>query len=150
MEELPLNPAIYHSRTQPAHDYFYPNLRKGNEKMAFSSQNCESHSRVLLLVFPPPGDMALNSIQQYTKFSENDTVVYVGEGRGGANGNDKLFDLLESGEWVLLRNIDLSKLSSSKGFERLFLLKRIPKILRKGTEGPSDKVNLDRVLEYKK
>ena len=53
----------------------------------------------------------------------NDTVVFVGEGRGGANANDDLFNLFENGEWTLMKVAQVKPLGS-KGYEKLYILKR--------------------------
>eukprot|EP00418_Pyrodinium_bahamense_P055203 CAMPEP_0179168408 /NCGR_PEP_ID=MMETSP0796-20121207/82838_1 /TAXON_ID=73915 /ORGANISM="Pyrodinium bahamense, Strain pbaha01" /LENGTH=84 /DNA_ID=CAMNT_0020871165 /DNA_START=1 /DNA_END=251 /DNA_ORIENTATION=+ len=53
--------------------------------------------RALLLVYPNPGPMAYNCLRNYS----GNTLVYVGEGRGGVNGDDAFFDLLGE-EWKLV------------------------------------------------
>ena len=88
MSELPLSPEIYHEHTQPAHDYFYSRVHKCESiESVFRQWSCRG--RVLLLVYPSPGSMAISAVKAYAELGpENDTVVYVGEGRGGANAND--------------------------------------------------------------
>jgi hypothetical protein len=98
--------------------------------------------RVLMLVYPPPGDMANNCLQLYldtpsatpqqqpnheshNNTTNNDILIYVGEGRGGANGNDAFFDCLEDGEWILLHEIPVQRPPGNKGYEKLFVLQRI-------------------------
>ena len=49
------------------------------------------YRRALLLVFPPRGPMAGNCLAAY----QGDTLIYVGEGRGGVNGDAAFFDALE-------------------------------------------------------
>lgn len=127
MSSLPLSPRIYHSRTKPADEYFYPNVRKSNHIQAL--QPWESRGRVLLLVFPPPGSMAVETIQEYVRLDEqrNDTVVYVGEGRGGANADEAFFNFFESGDWVLESVTEVGRdfgRLTDKGFEKCFFFKK--------------------------
>lgn len=123
MTELPLDVRIYNSRTQPHHDYFY-NVQPC-ESVESVLQQWQCRGRVLLLVFPPPGDMAAKAVHAYTATSPlNDTVVYVGEGRGGANGDDAFFDLLQSGEWIL-SSVLPCKSFGDKGYESLYIMKRV-------------------------
>lgn len=69
--------------------------------------------------------MALDAVQEYlAAWPENDTVVYVGEGRGGANGNESLFDFFENGEWVLLQVLNVQPSPGGKGFEKMYVLQR--------------------------
>ena len=128
MQELPLSPKIYHSHTQPAHDYFYGQVRKCSSHTEAARQ-MSSRGRVLLLVYPPPGSMAVETIKAYVDIypQDNDTIIYVGEGRGGANGNDELFDYLcnDSGEWAIIKIMDVQK--SLKGYEKCFCFQRIKK-----------------------
>ena len=131
MSSLPLSPRIYHSKTKPAHDNFYANVRKSNHTQAL--QSWESRGRVLLIVFPPPGPMAVETAREYVRLDEerNDTVVYVGEGRGGANADEEFFSFFESGEWVLDTVLQVGRDVdglTGKGFEKLFCFKRISKI----------------------
>lgn len=121
MKELPLSPQIYHSKTIPAHKHFYPNVK-----------HCTSH------MFPPPGPMARETIQAYINaHKEDDTVVYVGEGKGGANGDDELFDYLlgkagasdeQSGggavKWELLKIMYVRVCPGGKGYEKMFVFRR--------------------------
>lgn len=127
MKELPLSPKIYHSHTQPAHDYFYNKVQSCSSHID-AARRMSSRGRVLLLVYPPPGPMAVETVKAYTDVypQGNDTVVYVGEGRGGANGNDELFNYFcNSGEWILTKVLDVQK--SIKGYERCFCFQRIIK-----------------------
>lgn len=128
MQDLPLSPKIYHSHTQPAHDYFYDKVRKCSSHNE-AVRRMSSRGRVLLLVYPPPGPMAVETIKAYVDIypQGNDTVIYVGEGRGGANGNDELFDYLcnDSGEWAIIKIMDVQK--SLKGYEKCFCFQRIQK-----------------------
>lgn len=80
--------------------------------------------RALLIVFPDQGPMAFQCLKSYVSSSpQNDLFIYVGEGRGGANADDALFDWLEGGDWVVQQSVPL-KPFGSKGFERLFVFKR--------------------------
>lgn len=122
MSQLPLNPEIYHERTQPNHDYFFKVQECDTPEAVLQQWACRG--RVLLLVFPPPdSDMAFRTVKAYAETSPlNDTIVYVGEGRGGASANDEFFDYLESGDWVLCKMLKV--LTFGKGYEKLFILKR--------------------------
>lgn len=75
--------------------------------------------KTLLLVYPPPGDMALLCLREY----QGDVFVYVGEGRGGANGCDELFDVLDA-DWEAVSVLELDPFQQC--FERLFVLRRKP------------------------
>ena len=127
MTQLPLNTQVYHKHTQSAHDYFYKNVRelkKEDSDTIFRKWSCRG--RILLLVYPSPGPMALTTIQNYIHAwpDDNDTIVYVGEGRGGANGNEDLFDFLENGDWILLNVMNVEPSPGGKGFEKLYILRR--------------------------
>ena len=77
-------------------------VRRGNhvDAINFLKEEKESNQqqhyagRILLLVYPPPGNMAYESVMEYTKSNPNlnDTIVYIGEGRDGANANKDFFD----------------------------------------------------------
>jgi hypothetical protein len=127
MSELPLDARIYNDRTQPYHDFFYSQVQKSHSVESVLQQ-WQCRSRVLLLVFPPPGDMAFHAASAYVDAHVspvfNDTIVYVGEGRGGANADDAFFDLMESGDWVLLKVMPVQSFGD-KGFEKLYVLKRV-------------------------
>jgi hypothetical protein len=125
MSELPLSPEIYHEHTQPAHDYFYSRVQKCDSVQAVLSK-WPCRGRVLLLVYPPPGPMAIETVNLYAELGdENDTVVFVGEGRGGANANDELFDYFESGDWAILQVLPVKPQPGGKGYEKLYILERI-------------------------
>jgi len=81
--------------------------------------------RALLLVFPPPGPMAAQCLGAYS----GSTVAYVGEGRGGVNGDGTFFDALEGratggegDDWDLVETHDLAPFPG--GHERLYIFKR--------------------------
>ncbi|CAE7481917.1 unnamed protein product, partial [Symbiodinium pilosum] len=76
-----------------------------------------SPGRTLLLVYPPPGPMAIRCLTSYT----GDVLLYVGEGRGGVNGDNAFFDALSMG-WKLEETIELDALPGS--YEKLYLLRR--------------------------
>uniref|UniRef100_A0A7S3QJI5 Uncharacterized protein n=1 Tax=Chaetoceros debilis TaxID=122233 RepID=A0A7S3QJI5_9STRA len=128
--EIPLNTKIYHDLTQPARDYFYDVENRGGVEAVGLLKN---RGRVLLLVYPPPGPMALDVVKNYVRFPENDLVVFVGEGVGGANGNEELFNYFkegsrEVGEWALLECMDVPNVEGGgKGFEKVFIFKRLQK-----------------------
>jgi hypothetical protein len=127
MSNLPLNTHIYNPYTKPHNDYFGNVHELGAEvkDTARVLQSWASRGRVLLLVYPPLGDMAINIVREYANVApENDTVIFVGEGRGGANGNAALFDFFESGDWVLLEVRDVLKPPGDKGYEKLYILQR--------------------------
>eukprot|EP00980_Cylindrotheca_fusiformis_P014605 scaffold3956_cov99-Cylindrotheca_fusiformis.AAC.2 len=126
MSELPLNLHIYNQYTQPHHDYF-GNVKKLESKTDITKvlRSWACRGRALLLVYPSPGDMAVTVAHEYVNAArENDTIIYVGEGRGGANGNDSFFDFLENGNWVLYKVMEVQTPPGDKGYEKLFILKR--------------------------
>ena len=141
MSQLPLNSQIYHKYTKPAQEYFFPNVQNMKGQDAVGS--IKNRGRVLLLVFPPPGDMAAEVVKQYGKFDGNDIVIYVGEGLNGANANQKFFDHMlnkdidehssddeSNGEakykWCILETVEVEDLlGGGKGFEKMFIFKRI-------------------------
>ena len=127
--DLPLNTHIYNQYTKPHHDYF-GSVQKLNSiaDLAKVLRSWACRGRALLMVYPPPGSMAIDTLKMYSSASpENDTLIYVGEGRGGANGDDAFFDFLESGEWVLLEVLEVLRPpgDKSKGCEKLYILQKI-------------------------
>ena len=130
---LPLDPTVYHRYTQPYHDYFYDQVQPC-ASIAAVLQQWPCRGRILLLVYPSPNDpMAVDAMRAYAAVSPlNDTVVYVGEGRGGANADDDFFDYLESGEWILCKILPVQSFGG-KGFEKLYIFKR-----RAQTEVPAN------------
>eukprot|EP00551_Chaetoceros_affinis_P011797 CAMPEP_0203672084 /NCGR_PEP_ID=MMETSP0090-20130426/7700_1 /ASSEMBLY_ACC=CAM_ASM_001088 /TAXON_ID=426623 /ORGANISM="Chaetoceros affinis, Strain CCMP159" /LENGTH=434 /DNA_ID=CAMNT_0050537327 /DNA_START=130 /DNA_END=1434 /DNA_ORIENTATION=- len=144
MSQIPLNVQIYHQYTQPAQRYFFSNIQKMKGEDAVGL--IKNRGRVLLLVYPPPGDMALDVVKQYSKFEGNDTIIYVGEGIGGANANKEFFDyFLNNNEnnadserkgnatgsndrhkWYIMEAMDVDDvLGGGKGFEMMFVLKKV-------------------------
>ena len=129
MSELPLSPQVYHRHTAPAREHF-ASVQKSSHVDALRSK-WETRGRVLLLVYPPPGPMAIESVKAYIDVYEgNDTVVYVGEGRGGANANDAFFDYFCSDEgWTVENIMNVEQSPGGKGYEKCFVLRRSKKLV---------------------
>ena len=134
MANLPLDPRIHHTKTDAYKRYFYQGkVRLGDDKIFQNAKLKEVYKidgRALMIIFPDPSPMAIDCLEAYTSSSElNDLVIYVGEGRGGANASGAFFDELErvdeSGEpvWELLDTCKLAPFGD-KGFERLFIFKK--------------------------
>lgn len=133
---LPLNPEVYHSKTQPNHLYFYSKVQPLHADSVESTvKQWPCRGRVLLLVYPPAGsDMALQAVKAYDETptvsakdgSSDKIVVYVGEGRGGANANDAFFDHFEQNEWILDRILPVKSFGINKGYEQLFIFRKQP------------------------
>ncbi len=143
MEQIPLSPMVFHQNTLPAKKYFYNKIQQLSHVEAVR----ESRGRALLLVYPPPGQMALETVHAYLNAScghyggvQNDTVVYVGEGRGGANADDAFFDFFLSCEkngkmkddggerqeyWVIEKVMDVHASPGGKGYEKLFVFRHM-------------------------
>jgi len=124
---LPLNTHIYNPYTKPHHEYFGTVRKLENRtQMVKVLQSWTCRGRILLLVYPPPNDMATHVVSAYVNAApeDNDTVIFVGEGRGGANGDDSLFDYFENGEWELLKEMNVRRPPGDKGYEKLFVLRR--------------------------
>lgn len=121
MSALPLDPKVFHNRTKPYHDHFYAKVQTCDSIDTVLKQ-WQCRGRVLLLVYPSPASsMAADALRAYASMSSvNDTLVYVGEGRGGANANDDFFNALESGSWVLT-TIHPVRSFGSKGYEKMFI-----------------------------
>ena len=128
MSELPLSPQVYHRHTAPAREHF-AKVQKSSHVDALRNK-WETRGRVLLLVYPPPGPMAIESVQAYLDVypEGNDTLVYVGEGRGGANANDAFFDYIcADGSWAVENIMNVEGSPGGKGYEKCFVLRRIKK-----------------------
>ncbi|KAL3942376.1 MAG: hypothetical protein SGBAC_003408, partial [Bacillariaceae sp.] len=126
MSNLPLNTHIYNQYTQPHHDHF-GNVKKLESRTDTTKvlRSWACRGRALLLVYPSPDDMAKSIVQEYVNVGpENDTIIYIGEGRGGANGNDAFFDYLESGEWILSKVLNVKSPPGNKGYEKVYILHR--------------------------
>jgi hypothetical protein len=133
---LPLNHDRY-ARSSVARAHFYDRVQPivDHSAMAAVLQQWASRGRILLLVYPPPeSDMAVAALQAYdrvighTKMDANGNVgmlVYVGEGRGGANANDAFFDYLEdpANNWILHRVMNVVSFGS-KGYEKLYIFQK--------------------------
>lgn len=132
MSALPLNPSLYHNRTEPNNKYFDYKLRKGDEKIfhkKYGSQFEMLRGRALMVVFPERGTTMRNFLEAWKSMSsENRYLIYVGEGRGGANSDDSFFDEIEGGGWKLL-TVKNVKSFGTKGFEKLFVLERVTSAL---------------------
>mmetsp|Transcript_23823 Transcript_23823/g.40626 ORF Transcript_23823/g.40626 Transcript_23823/m.40626 type:complete len:390 (-) Transcript_23823:1018-2187(-) len=131
MQELPLSPKIYHQRTVPAKQYFYDKVKLASHVDAV--KGFASRGRVLMLVYPSPGSMALETVKAYVESSDqNDTVVYVGEGIGGANADEDFFNYFlgktdddpKEAEWVLLKVMEVKRSPGGKGYEKMFVFQR--------------------------
>ena len=136
---LPLDPTVYHPKTRPHAAYFGKVHRLNREKSISPAESLsvllsqwKHRGRILLLVYPTPA-LAIQSLEAYSAMGpENDTVVYVGEGRGGANASDDFFDFLEtSGDdrdgkirWVLLDVLQVRPFGT-KGFEQLYIFQKM-------------------------
>eukprot|EP00549_Striatella_unipunctata_P015320 CAMPEP_0118683896 /NCGR_PEP_ID=MMETSP0800-20121206/6318_1 /TAXON_ID=210618 ORGANISM="Striatella unipunctata, Strain CCMP2910" /NCGR_SAMPLE_ID=MMETSP0800 /ASSEMBLY_ACC=CAM_ASM_000638 /LENGTH=391 /DNA_ID=CAMNT_0006580493 /DNA_START=140 /DNA_END=1317 /DNA_ORIENTATION=+ len=121
---LPLNTGVYHAYTKPAHSYFYPNVRQNTTT---NDALVQGTGRILLMVYPGPGNMAHEALVSYTALNQDlqddVIVVYVGEGRSGANANDAFFDLLQSGDWILVKELEVLPPLGGKGYEKMFVFK---------------------------
>jgi len=127
MTSLPLSTKIYHEHTQTAHDFFFKKVKHCTDvKDVLRQWICRG--RLLMMVSPPPGSMALSCVKAYTEMgAENNIVIYVGEGRGGSTADDAFFDHMENGDWVLLDIMEVETQPGQKGFEKLYILQHIPK-----------------------
>jgi len=123
--ELPLDQSTFNKQTQIHHDFFFDNVQRCDSRnFSNTLRQWQCRGRILLLVYPPPGNMALDAVKQYASAAEmNDTVVYVGEGRGGANANDDFFAHLEHNGWSLMKIMKVKPLGS-KGYEQLYILQK--------------------------
>lgn len=125
--DLPLNTHIYNQYTQPHHEYFGC-VKKVDSNIdlerVLRSWSCRG--RALLIVYPPPGSMAIDVLKIYTDAApENNMLIYVGEGRGGANGDEAFFDFLEHEGWILIDIMEVLRPPGDKGCEKLYILKKI-------------------------
>lgn len=141
MSSLPLSPKIYHQYTKPAHDHFHPNVIHSTSHVD-DARRMTNRGRVLLLVYPSPGPMALETVKAYVDIypKGNDTIIYCGEGIGGANANKEFFEYFLNCEdtnvgetrdeehkyrWYVLEIMDLFPAYGGKGYEKMFVLKRV-------------------------
>ncbi len=125
---IPLNTEIYHKLTQPARNHFYEVQKMDGVDAVKLIKN---RGRMLLIVYPSPGTMAIDVIKSYATFPENDLVCLVSEGEGGANGNSELFNYLkgvdESGYgWILLESLSVPMVEGGgKGAEKVFFFRKV-------------------------
>ena len=89
-------------------------VRTGNETKL---QEPDMQHRSLLLVYPPPGDMATKCLAAY----RGNTLIYVGEGRGGVCADASFFDAMDR-NWVLKEKRDLDPFPGA--FERMYVFRR--------------------------
>ena len=74
--------------------------------------------------------MAIDTVKAYVDINDgNDTpyiptVVYVGEGVGGANANDEFFHFFLDNGWALVKEMNCKAGPGGKGYERLFVLQK--------------------------
>ncbi|GMI03946.1 hypothetical protein TrRE_jg9697 [Triparma retinervis] len=128
MTGVPLNRNLYHGGTKPNKDHFFHAVRRGDSRI-FEKENVGKVGvgRVLLIVFPDRSRWAKETVEMWVKQSPlNRVLVYVGEGRNGANGCEGLFDLLEGGGWRVLRVEDVGG-KGGKGYEKAFFMERVDK-----------------------
>lgn len=125
---IPLNTEIYHKFTQPVKDYFYSvQTMDGVDAVKL----IKNRGRLLLLVYPPPGDMAVEVVKGYAEYPGNDLLVFVGEGVGGGNASTPLFEYLKSVDengnaWVLLDKMDVPNVpGGGKGLEQVFIFQKV-------------------------
>lgn len=90
-------------------------VRVGNES-ALRSWRVRRENRTLLLVYPE-GDLLPRCLRAYG----GEVVLFVGEGRGGVNGDARAFDELER-EWEVRRIVDVKPFEG--GHEKLWELVR--------------------------
>ena len=125
--DLPLNPDKYNKNGSVRRNFFFDGVQKGSDTEA-TLRHWQCRGRILLLVFPPPGPMAVTALRAYAEADavNNDTLVYVGEGRGGANANDDFFNALEGDggeDWILTKMLPVKRFGN-KSYEKLFVFKR--------------------------
>ena len=122
---IPLSLSLYHVNTKPSNAFFYPDVKRGGAEI-FNHPKLQNYlkGRVLLMVFPGPDSMAKDTLRSYMEVGPmNDTLVYVGEGREGVNGDSEFFDMLENGDWILIKQIDVVPFGDY-GFEKMWVMKR--------------------------
>lgn len=125
---LPLNPHIYHTKTQAHHAYFGRVLATGGSDPAVVLTPWATRGRVLLLVYPPPdGSLAVDALRAYQALGAvNDTLVYVGEGRGGSTATPAFWEELAArGEWMLCQILPALS-CGTKADDKVFIFRRVP------------------------
>lgn len=125
--KLPLNPQVYHARTQPHRQYFGKVMPLASNSLSSTLAQFENRGRVLLLVYPPAdSDLATQAVHAYMAADSlrNDTVVYIGEGRGGATATDAFWELLAADdEWNLVRILP-GVPCGTKGDDKVFIFQK--------------------------
>lgn len=101
---------LYFASDEP--DAVEKSVLEGDEKMLR-----KHHDRTLLLVCPPPTDMAARCLNAYS----GNRLVFVGEGRGGAHGNEAFFAMLKSG-WDVVDVLEVEPFSEC--FEKCYVMER--------------------------
>ncbi|GMI41281.1 hypothetical protein TrCOL_g7653 [Triparma columacea] len=128
MSGVPLNRNLYHGGTKPNRDHFFSAVRKGDSSVfrgGSGSGYVGEGGRVLLIVYPDRSGWALETVTAWMKQStDNTAMVYVGEGRNGANACEGFFDLLEGEGWRVVRVEDLG-CKGGKGYEKAFFMERV-------------------------
>jgi len=82
----------------------------------------EHGSRALFLCYPPPADESVGCMSaQCLQHYKGDTLVYVGEGKGGANASWVFFDLVEK-EWECTKVVALDPFPQC--YEHFYVFKR--------------------------
>lgn len=126
--KLPLNPRVYHNGTA-VHAKHFGHVLPCPDVASVLAQ-FENRGRILMLVYPPADDtLAADALRAYTALTAaHDTLVYVGEGRRGANASDDFFDLLETVDddgmaWCLLHILP-GVPCGTKGEECVYILQR--------------------------
>ena len=95
-------------------------VRRGGAVQAVRRHRGEGRS--LLLVYPGPGRMAAEALDTYVA-TGGEVLVYVGEGRGGANADADFFDALAA-EWSVVGHAPVVPFRG--GLERMVVLRRQP------------------------
>ena len=113
--DLPLDPRIYSPRTKVYHDFF-GKVEKCDSSLTVLSQ-WQCRNRVLLLVFPT-AQLASTAIKMFP----GKTLVYVGEGKGGANAGGDFFDEIEK-NWILVQSYQPNSFGT-KGYEKVQVFHR--------------------------
>ena len=90
-------------------------VASGDEN-ALTGRRILKQNRTLLVVFPE-GDLLLKCLGKY----KGDVVLFVGEGRGGVNGGERVFDCLEE-NFKVEKVIEVAPFGD--GHERLWVLRR--------------------------
>mmetsp|Transcript_13075 Transcript_13075/g.24220 ORF Transcript_13075/g.24220 Transcript_13075/m.24220 type:complete len:341 (-) Transcript_13075:76-1098(-) len=101
----------------PVHPDHVPKDHRGNVLEGDETKLKQHEDRALLLVCPPPTNMATQSLKYY----KGSTIIFVGEGRGGAHADDAFFNELER-NWKVVQVVDVDPFPEC--YERCFILER--------------------------